>query len=124
MLGFFLNPGFFQPCLEQDLVGGEEGVELGAPVAGVDPLAWADDGARGDVTNVGEDVHVRGPLGELTLPGVQRGERHNHQEGPSNEKNNFIYEETWQFASAVFIKGHLRSVQKWGAKPSFFQASE
>jgi hypothetical protein len=36
--------------LEQDLVGGEEGLELGAFIARVDSLARADDSARGDVT--------------------------------------------------------------------------
>ena len=67
--------------LEQDLVGGDQGVELGPLVAGVDPLLGAEDGPARHVTDVGEHVHVRPPLLELVLPGVEGGEGHDDEEG-------------------------------------------
>ena len=60
--------------LQQDLVGGEEGVELGPFVSRVDPLPGPDDGPTGDISNVSENIHVRTPLAELLLPSV-RGSR-------------------------------------------------
>ena len=67
--------------LQQDLVGGEQGVELGPLVARVDPLSRPNDGPARDVSNVRKDVHVGTPFAKLLLPGVKCGKGYYNQEG-------------------------------------------
>ena len=64
---------------QTDLISGQQSVELGPPVARVDPLLGPDDVSTGHVPDVGEHVHVGGPLGELVLPRVQGGQGDHHE---------------------------------------------
>lgn len=64
--------------LADDLVACEEDIEGQLP-ARVLQLKLADDLPGAGAPGVGDGVEVRGPDGELGLPGGQGGQRHHHQ---------------------------------------------
>ena len=65
--------------LENELVGGDEDVEL--DLFGRAELVLSDHGSTGTVANVSESVEVGSPMLQLAHPCGQRGEGHNDEEG-------------------------------------------